>query len=298
MGSRPGDWGSRPHSRSVLFNPFAYSISLGSDALVVGRQGDSTTFAVRGEALVYEPDAAGVWYLSATLRPFFQINNDRFGRTVAVHDDVIVVGASEAFGGPSGRAGRAYVFRRRPNGTWPSTEDELLVPSDDLGTGFGSTVAAGPGFALVHDPNRWEQATFVYGVGQEVDLCLPASGSGAVACHLDTFGSSSAGSGLQGLTLSCCAPSTRYVVVGSLTPDVSGTGPIIGGMQLCLTGSLARVAFGQVGANTTLEFVEPGTWAPSAAALFGVAQTVYLQGFVAEPGGAVGFTNAIHWDLD
>lgn len=280
---------------------FACSVAIDGDTLVVGKRRDHQAIPGRqGRAIIFERQPAGGWTSVAELRASNGIGDDEFGANVEIEGDVILVAAPDARApGTTSPRGQCYVFRRRADGTWPSTEDERLVPSDSASFGFGYDIALCDGFAAIGDERNHPTAAFVFAVGPESDLCLPLAGSGAVACRLDAFGSSVAGSNAQGVTLSHAEPLTRFVLVGSTTASAAGPGTTIGGMPLCLTGSLARIAHGQVATGASVDFVEPGTWNAGGAALFSVVGTLYLQALVAEPPptARLGFTNAIAWTL-
>ena len=67
---------------------------------------------------------------------------------------------------------------------------------------------------------------------------------------------------------------------------------MIGGMPLCLGGAIQRAGFGVVAAGAVLDFVEPHELPPSAALLMGTPGHVFVQAYVSEPGGVLGFSNA------
>ena len=121
---------------------------------VNGNQNDNSGF-FSGAAYVFVRDGAGVWSQQAYLKSADNSNNgffgDVFGRSVAVDNDTIVVGAafedSSAIGvnGDSGNnaardAGAAYVFVRNGVGVW-SPQAYLKASNTDSGDQFGNSVA-------------------------------------------------------------------------------------------------------------------------------------------------------------
>ena len=121
---------------------------------VNGNQNDNSGF-FSGAAYVFVRDGTGDWSQQAYLKSADNSNNgffgDVFGRSVAVDDDTIVVGAafedSSAIGvnGDSGNnaagdAGAAYVFVRNGVGVW-SPQAYLKASNTDSGDQFGNSVA-------------------------------------------------------------------------------------------------------------------------------------------------------------
>lgn len=105
---------------------FGWSLAVHGDVLVVGGPATFEGDVLTGAAFVFER-AGGTWVQAARLVPSDGANIDNFGQSVAVHDDVIVVGApdDDGPGASSFSTGAAYVFRRGPGG-W--TEEAKLKP--------------------------------------------------------------------------------------------------------------------------------------------------------------------------
>ncbi len=121
---------------------FGRSVAVDAGTIVVGASGDSDDD--KGSAFVFTKPATG-WADStsagaAKLTAYSRNNNDRFGRSVAIDGDTIVVGA---YGNDSNR-GSAHVFTK-PDTGWansPGTETAKLTASDRTdGDQFGFSVA-------------------------------------------------------------------------------------------------------------------------------------------------------------
>ena len=121
---------------------FGRSVAVNAGTIVVGASGDSDDD--KGSAFVFTKPATG-WADStsagaAKLTAYSRNNNDRFGRSVAIDGDTIVVGA---YGNDSNR-GSAHVFTK-PDTGWansPGTETAKLTASDRTdGDQFGFSVA-------------------------------------------------------------------------------------------------------------------------------------------------------------
>jgi len=105
---------------------FGYATALSGDTLVVGAQ---HTHGLYGTVYVYRNDhAQGAWVLEAALAPAVPIQGNKFGFSVALDGDLLVVGA--AF--EKSNSGAAYVFRRVGWGEWE--EVQRLVPYDRKNT--------------------------------------------------------------------------------------------------------------------------------------------------------------------
>jgi len=89
------------------------------------------------------------------------------------------------------------------------------------------------------------------------------------------------------------------VAVASTQGGAGASNVVLGGAPLCVGAPLLRVGFGQVGPNTTMAFLEPGSWTPAAAPWFAAVGSLYAQAYVAQPGGPQnsGLTNAIRLGL-
>ena len=129
---------------------FGRSVAVDAGTIVVGASGDSDDD--KGSAFVFTKPATG-WADStsagaAKLTAYFRNNNDRFGRSVAIDGDTIVVGAHQPTYQDGGETikqpGAAYVFTK-PDTGWansPGTETAKLTASDRTdGDQFGFSVA-------------------------------------------------------------------------------------------------------------------------------------------------------------
>lgn len=136
---------------------FGSSVAISGDAAVVGAPFHAST----GAAYVFRR-TAGVWAEETKLTSITLGSSDRFGRSVAIDGDVIVVGAPEDDDVAS-NAGAAYVFRY-DGAVW--VEEQKLTPFDGAsGTVFGTSCAVSGNTILVGnnpfgDPNGVYVFTF------------------------------------------------------------------------------------------------------------------------------------------
>ena len=150
---------------------FAWSVAIAGDTVVVGAYQDKSGGNISGSAYVFEKPTSG-W--TGTLNEQAKLvasdglgTGDRFGYSVAMADDTIVVGAM----GDDSTRGSAYVFEK-PTSGWTGTlnEQAKLLASDGVGSDFfgwsvgvaGDTVVVG---AKGDDASRGSAYVFEKPVG-------------------------------------------------------------------------------------------------------------------------------------
>ncbi|MCK4661193.1 MAG: hypothetical protein KAV82_16860 [Phycisphaerae bacterium] len=153
---------------------FGYSVSISGDTIVAGAPGYN--YLDIGKAYLYEKPGDGWHNMTGTckLRRGGSAPNDQFGKSVAITDDIVVVGVwgDDNKGDDSGSA---CVFKK-PTGGWPSSMSRtaLLLASDGLAhdrlgksVGVSSCVIAGvPSYTAVigahkaGDDDRGQAYTF------------------------------------------------------------------------------------------------------------------------------------------
>ncbi len=131
---------------------FGDSVAISDDTIVVGAVlTNGPTINFQGSAYVFVRNG-GVWSQQQELFASDAEVNDRFGDSVAISGDTLVVGASKDDGAAGGDQGSAYVFVRS-GGVW--TQQQKLISSDAAaGDNFGwsmsisgETVVVGAPFA-------------------------------------------------------------------------------------------------------------------------------------------------------
>ncbi|KAL7542077.1 hypothetical protein ACHAXR_011490 [Thalassiosira sp. AJA248-18] len=114
---------------------FGYSVALYEDTVVVGAYGDD-----KGAAYIFERDESNNWVQQARLLASDGAEDDRFGRSLDIYGDTIVVGAiSDDDQGRS--SGSAYVFVRDDASNNWSQQAKLLPDDGEAGIQFGVSVA-------------------------------------------------------------------------------------------------------------------------------------------------------------
>lgn len=143
-----GGWSQQAKLVPADPSPYQYfgvSAALDGDVLVVGAYGDSSAGSNKGSAYVYARDA-GVWSQQAKLGPNVLSSGDRFGLSVSVADDTIVVG-SPYDDVLADNAGAAYVFVR--DATVWSLEEKLFSSVPGGSHYFGWSVSVSGDHALI-----------------------------------------------------------------------------------------------------------------------------------------------------
>jgi hypothetical protein len=172
---------------------FGHSVAVSEDVIVVGAPHADDRGDFSGAVYVFRPDGAG-GFTETKLTASDGMADDRFGYSVAVSDDVIVVGSP---GQRLGGSGTAYVFRA--DGAGGFTETRLTASDGMAGDSFGWSVAASGDVVVVGSPHRDDgddrlRAAYVFrpdGAGGFTETKLTASD----AAIGDSFGWSVAVSG-------------------------------------------------------------------------------------------------------
>ncbi len=128
---------------------FGTSVAIDGDVIVVGARGSSISGTRAGAAYVFRWDN-GAWLPEDVLYDSEPYYGDRFGTSVAISNDVIVVGATgDDKNGNS--AGAAHVFRNDGSSVW-NYEAELLAADGATSDYFGQSVSVFGDVALVGAP--------------------------------------------------------------------------------------------------------------------------------------------------
>ncbi len=134
---------------------FGASIALSENAIVVGAPNADGVGTNSGAVYVFHRGPSG-WIQYAKLQPQDAGHGDRFGTSVAVHKNTIVIGAP-AHRNFTSNYGCAYVYQLNRS-QW--TQSAVLTASDGGNTtGFGSSVAIGKSWVVVG--SRFEN---IYGI--------------------------------------------------------------------------------------------------------------------------------------
>lgn len=138
----------------------AIAISQDGRRIVAGDlHGEAAGVFFAGEAFIYErlgPPGTSTWAEVGNLRAsndFINIGSAtaRFGQTVAIHGNTVLIGSPNAIGQTDPLDGAIYGYSPDVNGSWPTFENFRLVRSPSTGQGVGrslefdgSTVFTGP----------------------------------------------------------------------------------------------------------------------------------------------------------
>ncbi|MFH2049754.1 MAG: FG-GAP repeat protein [bacterium] len=136
-------------SDGVDNNRFGNSVSISGDTILVGAEGDDELGLDAGAAYIFRWNGTS-WIEEQKLLPSDGEPNDRFGSSVAIYENLALVGAHlEDDNGLD--SGAAYIFRWNGN-NW--IEEQKLLPSDGVShENFGKSVAINGETILIGSPS-------------------------------------------------------------------------------------------------------------------------------------------------
>ena len=146
---------------------FGESVAVSGDTAIVGAEQEGGAGDFAGAAYVYERDHGGAenWGEVVKLTASDAQDEDVFGKSVAISDDTIVVGAIHQDAGAT-NGGAAYTFRRNQGGADSWGEVTKLTASDaQFQDSFGSSVAVGGNIVVVgaiHEDSAADNAGAAY----------------------------------------------------------------------------------------------------------------------------------------
>ncbi len=124
-------------SDGAAYDYFGSSVTLSGDRVVVGATHKDPN---AGATYIFEQDGAGNWNQTTKLLASDGVASDRFGYSVALSGDQIVVGAAYSDPNAVTDAGAAYIFERDGAGNWNQTT-KLLASDGAASDHFGYSVA-------------------------------------------------------------------------------------------------------------------------------------------------------------
>ena len=158
---------------------FGSASALSGETLVVGAPLDDTLGAVDSGAVYVFVRSGGAWALQQKVRPYEPAPGERFGWSVAVSGDTLVVGAPAP-----GLVGAAYVFQRFATTTWVQQQKLVAAAASTefgrsvavsgntvvVGAPLGGAAAAGSAYVFVRSGAVWtEQQNLVASDGATTD---------------------------------------------------------------------------------------------------------------------------------
>lgn len=180
-------------SNSDVSDAFGGSAAISGDTIVVGANQEDSVTAGSGAAYVFVRNGT-TWSQQAFLKAFNPDNNDRFGQSVSISGDTVVVGAiwedsnANAVNGDetdnsATDAGSAYVFVR--TGTQWSQQAYLKASNSDTDDWFARSVAIVGNTIVVGADREDSNATGVN--GNELDNTAVDSGAAYVYTRTGTI---------------------------------------------------------------------------------------------------------------
>ena len=249
---------------------FGFSVAISGDYMVVGAMDEesgtgnpfSNNALQAGAAYVFERDSDGQWTFQTYLKASDIDAGDRFGFSVAISGDTLVIGATGEDSNATGvnnddsdnsetNSGAAYVFVRNSNtGVW-SQQAYLKASNPDgglgggtLGDNFGTSVAISGNRIIVGAPAEDSNATGVD--GNDLNNSSSNSGAAYVFVRANDVWSQQAylkasNTGASDRFGSAVAISGQAAIVGAPNEDSNSTG--VGGNEANNSASSAGAAY-------------------------------------------------------
>jgi hypothetical protein len=147
----------------ALEDYFGHAVAVSGSAAVIGMQYDDDNGENSGSAYVFHFEN-GAWVQQAKLLPDDGEASDKFGVSVAIDGNTIIVGAEED-DDTNANAGSAYVFRF-DGSSWVQ-QAKLLGVDDDADALFGHSVAVSGETVLIGTPghnllNQYTRSAYVF----------------------------------------------------------------------------------------------------------------------------------------
>ena len=142
---------------------YGHSVGIHGDYAIVGSPGDDDQGLEAGAAYIYER-VGGQWILMTKILASDASVGDRFGTSVAIDEEYVIVGA-HLNDDPGVNSGAAYVFRLN-GAVW--VEQEKIVPLDPTpNKQFGKSVDISNGHVIAGAPGDenngpWSGAAYIY----------------------------------------------------------------------------------------------------------------------------------------
>ncbi len=130
---------------------FGGSAVVSGDEIIVGSTYETTA---TGELHVYRKEG-GAWKEAARISASDGVEDNRFGRSLALNGSTLLVGATLQ----DGPSGAAYIFQKNADGTW--IEQAKLVPAE-VADSYGRAVALNDNFAFISTVSKDENRGVVY----------------------------------------------------------------------------------------------------------------------------------------
>ena len=126
------------------YDSFGESVAISGDIAIVGAYGDDDNGTRSGSAYIYEKEINGAWIQTTKLLASDASEYDYFGRSVAINDGTIIVGAYQ----DNDSRGSAYIFEKDETGVWIETT-KIVAPDADTSDYFGNSVGISGNIVIV-----------------------------------------------------------------------------------------------------------------------------------------------------
>lgn len=125
---------------------FGISTAMDGNTIIVGAAYDSAPLTGQGSAYIFVRSGGG-WIQQAKLTASDALQNDRFGNSVAIDGDTVIIGAFGDDGAAGFSQGSAYIFVR--SGSLWTQQAKLIAPDAATEDQFGISVAISADTAII-----------------------------------------------------------------------------------------------------------------------------------------------------
>jgi ketosteroid isomerase-like protein len=187
---------------SDLNDTFGFSVDLLGGRALIGALFDDEMGNNSGAAYIFEQQVGGLWLQTAKLTASEAAGDDRLGYSVALAEDLALVGAlGDDDNGAD--AGAVYVFEQQPDDSWMETH-KITASAGGAGDDFGFSAAVDGTRALIGAKSDDDQgsdggAAYIFeqqGDGSWMEMAKLTASDGAT---MDAFGQSVSLSGDRAL---------------------------------------------------------------------------------------------------
>ena len=181
-----------------VFHSFGYAVAVYGDTALIGAQWDNDLGTQSGSVYIYEldPKSSEQWVFRQKLLASDGDNDDLFGYTLAIQDELAVIGAPGHVDGNAPGTGTVFMFGFDPDVSVWTEHQELYASDGAWQDGFGASVSLSGDVAVIgalFDDDNGAQSGSAYvfrfdpdtSQWVEEEKLLASNGSGG-----DFFGSS------------------------------------------------------------------------------------------------------------
>ena len=151
---------------------FGYSVSIYEDTIVVGAYGDDDKGSDSGSAYIFEKNSNEDWEEIQKITASDGAIYNRFGYSISIYNETIVVGT---YDDRNSESGSAYIFEKNSNGAWSQIQ-KITASDGELNDYFGSSVSIYEDIIVVgasedDDKGTYSGSAYIFELGEKEPYC-------------------------------------------------------------------------------------------------------------------------------